>query len=208
MFLDSDYIIGLWNTAAPLGDFGHAISISFEANIAYSALVQFGDFKWSPLSRWLTSKKSALVGNLSETPTFDYPSEIGAVERTYSCYIERIHAIASGWAIFAAIADVLILILMPFHSDYWITGRCAAEYAVFLFFAVPFGAGGIFAIHIMSWMHLDRIARRFHDVIHYAENVVSDKIESTRKFLHRDQRPRSGDAENPAPINDDPPGSQ
>lgn len=201
----SSEIQSLLTSSTPFKDFGHTVGVSFEANLAYSALTHFGDFTGKTIDDWAAGERLRVGAALAEKSGFDYPrfhQQLQGVQTSYKFWIAKLNLLAIFWAVLAAAVDVLLLIVMPFYGESHIANAYAFNGILMLFSAIPAGLVGLFLLHATARAHMSFLSWKYKTAIEMIRDAVPLRSNETREYIKEnpsssvDEQPKSKDDAN------------
>jgi hypothetical protein len=177
---------GTWIPAAPIHEFGHFLSISFEANLAYSVVIRLGNFTGSSIFAWTEREMLRVIPALSETPLFNertFTRELEDVRKKFRGYIEILNTVCVGWAVLAALCDACMLATMPFHPATLVGQWDVIIAAALLLGAVPVGLLGVVFLNWRARVTMRDDSKAFDKMIELLEKAPAEKVERAHDAL-------------------------
>lgn len=175
--------------AAEFYHLAHAIAVAFEANLAYSVVVNLGNLAGASINSWIDNERVRVVPAMCETPSFDEAAFVRDLEKVRDKYSKRISSL-TWWclrgAFGAAGVAAALLILMPFFPHVHVDPLWVVVGSVALFGSIGAGIGGMLYLHRRAGSEM-RAQSKVHDAaIALFKQAPADRIAAaTDAFLKR-----------------------
>ena len=173
--------------AAPLHEFSHLFGVSFEANLAYSLIIEFGRNGMAAIDDWTDEQMLRVIPPLCENSNVDVKkleTNITAVRFDYRKHIGLLNQVCIVWAAVATIADILLLALAAYHFEISVPFDCwFVTLFTFLFGPVFFGFLLAMLCRVYARYRMKQHTKFYDELIKIAEQAPAAKVEDARKAL-------------------------
>lgn len=185
-------IIGGWNNAAPLREFGHALEAAFDANLGYSFLFKLWQFNNRRIETWVDGEKLRVIPVVADNATFRsdrFIRILDGLEHTFKVLAKITNCAVVCWAIVAAIGAMLALCNIPYCSSICMVTRSQMFlWGIFFLGALPAGflvfcfshllARAVMFANSFSFRTIEKFFNPEHDA-----QVLEQKREALRQKL-------------------------
>ena len=176
--------------SAEFHEFGHAISVAFEANVAYTIVIQLSRIVWAPINAWIVDERARVMAALSETPSFNKRAFekllFGVLERSKG-RARRMNQGCIIAAFIAATVSILLLCLLPFFPHVQIDIAVAILFYFLLFGPIAVGVASILVLNILARREMKDKSRQNDQMIELfradIQNTLSKSLGALQELI-------------------------
>lgn len=167
--------------------FGHAIAVSFEANLAYSIVIRFSNIVRVPIEAWIETQNKRAVLVMSDTETFDtdeFERSLQAVRKTFNSGIDVLNRRCICGAVCMSIAAVFLLMCVGLFPHFSVRTSWAIWACLILFAPVGAGLIGISVLYMQAIGSMRAKTKEIEAAFKWFKSQTAQKVESAEAALN------------------------